>query len=570
MTLHICILGIDGSGKSTVTATLPPLLSGEFGIVAGSAGEAFRVSGTDEDHLAQGFTPDGLPLSARLALRLKRRAKRWVDNRKVYPVLKLGHLISQDHAAVMLAERYGTQVMVSDGNLLLSAMGRAANYRRPASEGARKESPTAKDLAAAFAHIIEGRRLPGQSKERLPNLAPAVRLRRFFQATGIHATWLPDIVVFLDISPKEAGRRIASRGGHVDLHENREDLAQARNMYLTTLDALKQYRPNTTIITLNVDDRTPGQVLAALVDSTRKRLAAASRRKQDAVLGTTTGLSERSFWQKVFTYNYLIRYLLLNLHRGSWRELTFIFSKKGRLLLREGYSAGCMRIIYDQDKERQGVLDRIFLGYPLHEAVNNRLKILTREIQPGIETRLRKGKITIFSAPSGFAYDIFRPLEAIARNKPGLMRKVTFIAADLDPHGALGQELRTRAATIGIDFRFFKGDLTKDAFRQKLKKEGPFDLALFVGLSGWLPKPAMIRQLKWLATVVRKDGVLVTDSFTPHAYSYSGRYVGYKGSYYTPTVYTALLDYAGFDGLHAKVRSGKNGINHVVVARVRR
>jgi hypothetical protein len=569
MTLQICVLGIDGSGKSTITASLPAILTGEFGIVAGSAGESFRISGVDEDHLGPDFMPDGLPFLARKAMWLKRTAKRWVDNRKIYPILKIAHMTFQDHSASILADSYGTTAMVSDGNLLLSAMGRAANYRRPASEGVKKEAPTAKDLAAAFAYILKDKALPDDSKARLPSLEDAVRLRRLFQKTGIRAAWLPDVVIFLDLSPKEAVARIGRRGERVDLHENLADLTQARQMYLTTLDALKIYKPKTTVITINVDKRTPGQTLSALVDRLRKQVVAAGKRRHGAVLGTTTGLSERSFWQKVLTFNYMVRYLLMNLHRGSWRELTFIMSEKGRLLLREGYSAGCMRIIYDQDKERQGILDKIFLGYPLHEAVNNRLKILTKEIQPEIESRLRKGKVTIFSAPSGFAYDIFRPLEAIARKNPGLMSKVTFIAADLDPHGALENELRSRASTIGMNFKFFKGDLTKDSFRQKLRKEGPFNMALFVGLSGWLPKPAMIRHLKWLGTVVKKDGVFVTDSFTPHAYSYSGRYVGYKGSYYQPTVFKALVDYAGFDGLRAKLIDGDNGINHVVLARPR-
>jgi signal recognition particle GTPase len=52
MTLHVCILGIDGSGKSTISAALPAILAAEMGLVAGAAGETFRVSDPDEDHLA--------------------------------------------------------------------------------------------------------------------------------------------------------------------------------------------------------------------------------------------------------------------------------------------------------------------------------------------------------------------------------------------------------------------------------------------------------------------------------------------------------------------------------------
>ena len=63
MSLHVCILGIDGSGKSTVVSALPAILAAETGFVVGSAGDSFRIVAADEDHLASRFHPDGLPLS---------------------------------------------------------------------------------------------------------------------------------------------------------------------------------------------------------------------------------------------------------------------------------------------------------------------------------------------------------------------------------------------------------------------------------------------------------------------------------------------------------------------------
>src|SRR5918911_4142567 len=105
MTLHVCILGIDGSGKSSVTAALPSILAAEMNILAGSAGEAFRITGPEEDHLTPGFQPDGLPLAARLSMRLKRAAKRTADNRALYPVFKLSQMLFQDSAARRLSQR---------------------------------------------------------------------------------------------------------------------------------------------------------------------------------------------------------------------------------------------------------------------------------------------------------------------------------------------------------------------------------------------------------------------------------------------------------------------------------
>jgi hypothetical protein len=106
--------------------------------------------------------------------------------------------------------------------------------------------------------------------------------------------------------------------------------------------------------------------------------------------------------------------------------------------------------------------------------------------------------------------------------------------------------------------------------RSRLAASAPFDLALFVGLSSWLPKPQTLLHLTWLRQLLRSDGRLITDCFTPEAYALSGRYIGYKANYYTPEVYKAMLDYCGFAGLQADVESGRDRINHVLVAYPRR
>jgi hypothetical protein len=187
-----------------------------------------------------------------------------------------------------------------------------------------------------------------------------------------------------------------------------------------------------------------------------------------------------------------------------------------------------------------------------------------RKIKPELEVRLAANEeIHIFSAPSGFAYDLFRPLEEIAQRDPDSMKRVHITAADLDPHAVLAGELSTRAKRLGISFTFYRGDITDQSFLNNL---GPFDLALFVGLSAWLPKPQTLRHLAWLSQNLNDNGVLITDCFTPDAYALSGRYIGYKANYYTPDVYKAMLNYCGFDA--ADIESGRDAINHVLVARL--
>jgi|GEM_PF-1184979 len=573
MTLQVCILGIDGSGKSTITAALPNILSAEMGVLAGSAADQFRIVGPDQDHLAPEFYPDGLPLSAHLAMRSRRIAKRLVDNRSLYPIFKLAQMIFQGSAINRLGQRYGADIICSDGNTLMSATGRAANYLRPASGGKQESrpAPDAEDLKAVFAYILDNQPLPEKSQGKLPRLGRARLIYKLTRLLGLRAAWLPDLVIFLDLSPEIAVSRIASRRQKIDRHENVADLAQAREMYLKTLEAFKQYRTPEVAHCINIDRMAPGEVLRAVVDILLPHILAQQSEVTitRAPLGTTR-LNSSAIQKKALNYRYFVRYLLAKWFSGSWREPTFFFSRLGRLFLKEGYSANVMRVIYDRDEKQYGMMDRIFLEYLLHRAVYDRLQILSRKIEVELEARLSSGQcVSIFPAPSGFAYDLFRPLESIASRMPEAMKRVRLLAADLDPHNSLSDELTERAERLGIQFKFLRGDITDDEMRRKFQEMAPYDMALFVGLSSWLPKPQTMRHLQWLRENLRKDGCLVTDSFTPDAYALSGRYVGYKAHYYTPEVYRALVDYCGFDGLGAAVESGRDAINHVLIASLR-
>lgn len=568
MTVHICVLGIDGSGKSTVTAALPALLSAETGATCAAAGEPFRVTAPDEDHLAHGFTPDGLPRSVRLSRFLKRLCRRFVDNRAIYPLCKLAHMLVQDSAAQHLARRYRADAVVSDGNAFLCAAGRAANYLVPASDGRADALPTVQDLSAVYTYIFEGRPIPPEHQARLPRLTKGRIIYRFSELLGLRAVWLPDIVIFLDISPNRALARLRARSGKLDAHENEVDLAQARDMYLKALAAFQHYRPTAAIHVINVDNQTVGETLQAIVAALRPHLTntSAPHRGRDAVapLGTTK-LSSTDLVTKTFNYRYVVKYLIGQFGNDAWREPTFFFSPLGRLLLTEGYSARMMRAIYDQDKERGNLLDRVFLNYPLHRAVYDRLQILSQQVERELELRLKSGRnVTIFTAPSGFAYDLFRPLAAIAARSREAMARVRILAVDLDPHNILAAELKARAQGLGAELEFWRGDIADEALRRRCESYAPYDLALFVGLSSWLPKPLMVRHWQWLSRLMRADGLFFADCFTPAAYALSGRYVGYKASYYEPGLFRTIADYCGFNGAEAAAVAGRDAINHVL------
>ncbi len=571
MTLHICILGIDGSGKSTVCRVLPRLLAAEHNCRAGSCGDGFTVVAPDEDITVPGFEPQSPLAAVRLARFFKRKAKRHVDNRKWYAVLKLAHLILQDSAAFKLSRRHHVDVMISDGDLMLSAAGRAANYRRPASDDRQDALPEPQphDLATAYAYILEGRPLPPESRRVLPSLRLGRWVYRWCRIHTIKAGLLPDVVVLLDISPATALQRIARRGGRTDRHENLSDLEQAGHMYLRTLDAFREFRPDAQIIVVPCDHFTAGQTLQAVMDATRPIITARGVGSGTAgrPLGTTTErLVGSSFIRKIFNFRYLFGYLARYWFRSAWREPLFVCSPPGRRFLREGYSADVMKDIYELTNVGAGFFQRAFLNYPLHRAVYDRLQILVEHLSDHLRHRLAQHTgITVFSAPSGYAYDV---LGAVSRVSPDQRagRALRFVASDLDPHDRIQSEVRRRARELGVELEFLRADLTEASTRRKYEEYAPFDAALFVGLSSWLPKPHTIEHLRWLSSVLKPDGLLLTDCFTPAPYALSGKYVGYKAHYYEPDVFAAILDVCGFDAATTRIHSGRDSTNHVLIA----
>ncbi|HSS61105.1 MAG TPA: hypothetical protein VLK30_06595 [Candidatus Limnocylindrales bacterium] len=555
MTLHVAVLGIDGSGKSTLAAALPVLLAGEDGLVAGSASaDEFWVRTPEQDLFGPGFQPLGTPIAARFAHLFRRLAKLVVNNRAFYPSAKVFQMLTQDNAASKLAGRYSVDVMVSDGNLLLTGAGRAFNYRGPAS-GA---SPADVDLA--FDHLLAGQPLPQESRSNLPNLRAAEVLAAIARLTSMHGIWAPDVVIFLDITPERALARIASRGLERDRHENEKDLSSAREGYMRVLDVARRRIGPDSVYVVDTGDMTAGDALRAAMKIIEPKLPrSGSNSSRSGALHTAQGSALR----RILSYRYLGRYMVRRFFEGAWREPFFPLSAEGRTFLEQGYSAPVMRMIYDRPKS-PSLPSRPFVGYPLHRAVFDRLAILERHVERELRERLASpGKVRVFTGPSGFAYDLMRPLGRIAASDAGAMRRLTLVAADLDQTGELEPELESAAGALGVEFEFLRGDMTGPELRDQAQGLGPYDVALFVGLSAWLPKPPTIAHLKWLQRNLQPGGVLLTDCFTPAAYAIGGMAMGYKASYYPPRVMGSVLEYCGFGP--AEVESGPNGINHVLV-----
>jgi hypothetical protein len=574
MTRIISIIGIDGSGKSTLTPALADLAAAELGVTTACVGDDVRCKTPDEDLLLPGFAPEGELLAARLARLFRRGAKAAVGFRRLYPLVKLAHFAAQEGAVRSLAARYRPGLIFCDGSLILSSLGRALNYTVANADGPRLDPLS--QIEALCDHVLHGAPLL-PSMPRIPGLSVVRLLRRLDQWLHLGLLTLPDAVIFLDLAPETALARRRASGVPLDPHENLRDLAQAQTMYRAVVAFFRQRLGDENVIVIDPTHLSLAETLNRAMEFVRAQpIRAAQAGAAGERLGTTKENldAKTSVIKKVLTVRYLARYFFPHLTRGSAQELTFPLSSLGRLLLREGYSAGVMKAIYQQNERRYGLLDRAFLGYPLHTAVYDRLRILQCIVENDLHRRLMAlpegGALRILTAPSGYAFDLLLPLARLAQTAPEWMSRVHLIASDLDPDGGIERELTEKAKGLGINFEFVRGDLTSEAMQTKLEERGPYDVVVFVGLSAWISKPHLIRHLRlicarWLAP----GGVLFTDCFTPAAYALSGKYVGYKANYYTPRDFSALLAYAGFDPAGLTWESGRARLNHVCAARVR-
>ncbi len=570
MTTTISLIGIDGSGKSTLTAALPDLIAAELGLTAAAVGDDFRCTAPEEDLLLPGFAPEGEPLAFKLDRQFRRAAKRATAWPRLYPPLKLAQLALQEQAAHQLAARYHPDVVFADGSLLLSALGRTVNYMSPAAHAGLEPGRLVETL---LAYALDGQPLPPALARRLPGGPFAARLRWLDRQLGLGLLRLPEALIFIDVAPEAALARLQAKSPHLDRHENLADMRQAQAMYRQVVAAFCRRCGAGRVHVIEATTLTVGETLRQVVDFVRtlaiqKRTAPAVGRRLGVTAQKLT--SRKTVARKMLPPAYLVRYLLPNLRRGSARELTFPLSPLGQLFFREGYSAGVMRAIYVQDNRRYGLLDRLFLGYPLHQAVYHRLQILNSALEQELRRRVESlpagQTLKILTAPSGYAFDLLRPLARLAKLYPEKMSRLRLLASDLDPDGHIEPELVREAERLGVQFQFVRGDLTSAALREQFQEAGPYDMVVFVGLSSWIPKTHLAQHLKLVGTrLLRPGGVLVSDCFTPHAYALSGKYVGYQANYYAPRDYASLLAYCGFEDRIAW-QSGAEGINHVCLA----
>jgi len=212
----VAVLGIDGSGKSTLSRRLATEHSGAArSCLIGDSLELFA---------------GGEPLAAQPLL--KEKLRRWVgalakDAKSLarYKVPKLTDLLLRDAMLGEARRWYGPDLVVMDGSPLLNMTAWSVLYR--------PELMSAEFCARAMA-ILAGK---GPAKDPLYGEFPELKVMR---RLGLTHLALPDAVVFLDLPPAVSMERIRNRGEKMQVHETEQKLGRLRDAYLLVVEVARE------------------------------------------------------------------------------------------------------------------------------------------------------------------------------------------------------------------------------------------------------------------------------------------------------------------------------------------
>jgi 1-acyl-sn-glycerol-3-phosphate acyltransferase len=219
-TVFKCIgfLGIDGSGKSTMSRMVSESLS--------CSTKVCRIS--DElEFYEEGGARSIQPL---LAERVRRKISGYAKTAKslkLYKVPKLAELLLRDHLLSSVKRWYRPAYVTLDGSPLLNLLAWAGLYK--------ENKMDARSCSKAIAVLTgTGANIPRSDPvfEHYPEL---LQLTRF----GVSRLSMPDIVIFIDLDPAEACRRIMTRGEDRQVHETEEKLGRLRDGYRLVCDVIR-------------------------------------------------------------------------------------------------------------------------------------------------------------------------------------------------------------------------------------------------------------------------------------------------------------------------------------------
>ncbi|MHC4898577.1 MAG: 1-acyl-sn-glycerol-3-phosphate acyltransferase [Planctomycetota bacterium] len=215
----VAVLGIDGSGKSTLSSRVARALSANRSVCL--------ITDTIEfyEHSQHKHVQ---PLAAEMVRQALARRARAAKSLKSYKIPKLAEMLLRDHLLGAVQRWYSPEVIVLDGSPLLNMAAWARIYKGEAFDA---------EVCAATVAIVTGNdEAPARNDtvyEKLPELRALVRL-------GLASMKLPRAAVLLDVDPTVSISRIEQRGKRRQAHETHDELSKLRAGYVMVCEVVQE------------------------------------------------------------------------------------------------------------------------------------------------------------------------------------------------------------------------------------------------------------------------------------------------------------------------------------------
>jgi len=247
--ITIAVLGIDGSGKSTLSRSLAQNLSVD--------GVSCLVS--DALMFYENNQPkDMQPLITEKIREMIGGYAKKVKSLKFYKIPKLTELLLRDHLLDEIKKWYSPDFIILDGAPLLNLTAWACLY---------KEQYFNKNTCSKAIRILTAKGDEFQKSDPIFKQFPELLSLKYLKLNHLK---LPDIVIFLDVESTIACKRIDKRGERKQVHETEEKLGKLREAYKLVRNVILE---DWNIPTLSIDgNKTIEDVIAETENYLKKYL----------------------------------------------------------------------------------------------------------------------------------------------------------------------------------------------------------------------------------------------------------------------------------------------------------
>lgn len=244
--MHIAVIGVDGSGKSSCYEGLLNRLT-EGNKIAGIGDKVFITD--SEGRLS---TPhDIMRVKVKYTLSLLTKI---CKNKFFYEISKLTELVQRSKIHDAILKRYDPKYIITDGSPLINILGWGRYYH--------PQHFNEKEYERSIRYLTGQRKLSFREViYYLKHIPELVVISKVYLAQ----LKIPDLIIFLKVSPQEAVRRIKERGRDIQVHEHENFLTKLQEAYIFTCGILRQ-KFDAKIFEIETDQLAPDEVLKKIQD----------------------------------------------------------------------------------------------------------------------------------------------------------------------------------------------------------------------------------------------------------------------------------------------------------------